>query len=225
MKPKRIILVRHGQSMGNVDKSIYGVLPDYQVPLTDAGELQAKLAGEEVKDLIHGETVHAYVSPYTRTRQTFAGIKSVIGDQIIKEVEDPRLREQDFGHMGVPENRDELINERDRYGTFYFRMPDGESGADVFDRMSTFFETMHRDFAKDDFADNCLIVSHGLAIRLFMMRWMHWSVEKFECAKNPWNCQVIVMERGDNGKYDITTDLGWYEKPRHEAIREKEAVQ
>ena len=30
-----------------------------------------------------------------------------------------------------------------------------------------------------------VIVTHGLTMRLFCMRWFHWSVEYFESLENP----------------------------------------
>jgi hypothetical protein len=35
--PFRIIIVRHGESEGNVDESAYARLPDWQINLTDKG--------------------------------------------------------------------------------------------------------------------------------------------------------------------------------------------
>ncbi|NQU29736.1 MAG: histidine phosphatase family protein, partial [Anaerolineae bacterium] len=93
------------------------------------------------------------------------------------------------------------------YSTFYFRIPDGESGADVFDRVSTFLETLHRDFRKPDFPENALIVTHGMTLRLFLMRWYHWTVEEFENIRNPKNCQIIVMEKQDDDKYELKAEL------------------
>lgn len=40
--------------------------------------------------------------------------------------------------------------------TFYFkRIPDGESAADVYDRVSDFFGTLHRDFEKIQVSIQC----------------------------------------------------------------------
>ena len=77
-----------------------------------------------------------------------------------------------------------MVN-RDAYGTFYYRISEGESGADVYDRVSDFFGTLHRDFEKPDFPANALIVTHGMTLRLFLMRWFHWTVEEFEQLANP----------------------------------------
>ena len=45
MKPKRIILIRHGESQANVDRYLFGQVPDYTIELTDKGHEQAKEAG------------------------------------------------------------------------------------------------------------------------------------------------------------------------------------
>ncbi|KAG0449485.1 hypothetical protein HPP92_027332 [Vanilla planifolia] len=48
--PKRIILVRHGESMGNLDTAAYTTTPDYKIPLTPLGFEQARrLASAYVK--------------------------------------------------------------------------------------------------------------------------------------------------------------------------------
>ena len=36
-RPRRIILVRHGQSQGNVDDKVYATVPDSQIALTERG--------------------------------------------------------------------------------------------------------------------------------------------------------------------------------------------
>ncbi len=65
MKPKNIILIRHGQSQANVDKAILAKIPDYACELTDLGWQQADLASHQIK-LFLGNTSGAakfYVSP------------------------------------------------------------------------------------------------------------------------------------------------------------------
>ena len=41
-RPRRIILLRHGQSLGNVDESAYVETADWRIPLTDLGRKQAQ---------------------------------------------------------------------------------------------------------------------------------------------------------------------------------------
>ncbi len=207
MKPKRIILVRHGQSEGNEDASNYETIPDYALNLTKLGHSQAVQAGQEILERIGSETVQAYISPYYRTRQTYEGIALVLKGAIKGCNEDPRMREQDWGHLRHPDDSRLLRVERNQYSLFYYRMKDGESGADVYDRVSVFFETMYRDFNKESFPENVLIVTHGMTLRIFLMRWLHWTVEEYEALDNPGNCQVIVMEQDEQGKYQLIEPL------------------
>ncbi len=207
MKPNRIILIRHGESEGNIDKDKYRTIPDYALNLTPKGIEQAQRAGHEIREIIREESVYVYLSPYFRTRQTFQNLRAGIEQNIARVIEDPRIRELDWGHLRHPNENEEISKQRDDFSTFYYRIPDGESGADVFDRVSTFMETLYRDFNKLDYPQNTMIVTHGLTLRLFLMRWYHWTVEEFENLSNPKNGQVVVMQKKSNGKYELVTKL------------------
>jgi len=182
-------------------------VPDYALNLTPEGIEQARQAGIEIKKLIGSETVYVYLSPYYRTRQTYETIKESIEANIVKTIEDPRIREQDWGHLRNPDVNEEIIKERGQFSTFYYRIPDGESGADVYDRVSTFLETLYRDFNKPEYPQNVLIVTHGMTLRLFLMRWFHWTVEEFENVRNPRNCQIVVMQQKPDKHYALVSEL------------------
>ena len=208
MKPKRILLVRHGESEGNVDPTVYGQKPDYALQLTSLGQEQARCCGVELQKILNGKPAMFYVSPFWRTRETFELLASQLDRALIKYREEPRIREQEWGHLRGMAERDAVMKARDAYGSFYFRIPDGESCADVYDRVTTFLETLHRDFAKTSFPENAVLVTHGMAIRLFLMRWFKWTVEEFEILANPVNCAIVIMELKPNGKYELKTPLG-----------------
>jgi len=209
MKPERIFIVRHGQSQGNVNREIYKTVPDYALQLTELGKIQAAQAGYSLSDYISYQSVQWYVSPFWRTRQTYLGIRSKMVTNSEKYYEDPRLREQEWNQkLGSREGyRDNEEVERDSYGHFYYRFNSGESCADVYDRMSDFFGTLFRDFEKKDFPRNAVIVTHGMTMRLLIMRWFHNSVEEFETWANPHNCEYLLLERGENEKYVLKTPL------------------
>jgi len=207
MRPKRIILIRHGNSEGNADRERYATTPDHPLNLTTEGEQQALQAGQAIKQLIGEETVPVYLSPYTRTRQTYQQISQSIAPIVDRILEDPRRREQDWGHLRPSDQNEEISQQRYNFSTFYYRIPDGESGADVYDRISTFLETMHRDFEEPDYPPNALIVTHGFAMRLFLMRWFHWSVEEFENLRNPRNCEIVVIELQPDNHYKLGDNI------------------
>ncbi|KAH0731561.1 hypothetical protein KY289_002749 [Solanum tuberosum] len=50
---------------------------------------------------------------------------------------------------------------------------------------------------------NLVIVSHGLASRVFLMKWFKWTVEQFEYLNNLGNCEFRVMELGGGGEYSL----------------------
>ncbi|XP_022719325.1 phosphoglycerate mutase-like protein AT74 [Durio zibethinus] len=214
--PKRIILVRHGESEGNLDTSAYSTTPDHKISLTEQGRAQACLAGSHLRDLVssHGSfpdwRVYFYVSPYERTRSTLREIgKSFSKKRVIGVREECRIREQDFGNFQVEERMKVIKETREKFGRFFYRFPEGESAADVFDRVSSFLESLWRDIDlnrlhNDPTQDlNLIIISHGLASRVFLMKWFKWTVEQFEHLNNPGNCEIRVMELGHGGEYSL----------------------
>ncbi|MBA0602694.1 phosphoglycerate mutase-like protein AT74 [Gossypium raimondii] len=216
MLPKHIILVRHGESEGNKDTSAYSTIPDHKISLTEHGRAQARLAGSRLRDLIssHGSSqdwrVYFYVSPYERTRSTLREIgKSFSKKRVIGVREECRIREQDFGNFQVEERMKATKETREKFGRFFYRFPEGESAADVFDRVSSFLESLWRDIDlnrlnNDPSQDlNLIIISHGLASRVFLMKWFKWTVEQFERLYNPGNCEIRVMELGRGGEYSL----------------------
>ena len=97
--------------------------------------------------------------------------------------------------------------ERGAYGIFYFNIENGESCANVFDRTSTFFEMVHNDFLQSDYPENVLIVTHGVTLRILLMRILNWRVEEFEDVYNPENCELFILEQNSEGDYELVTPL------------------
>lgn len=127
--------------------------------------------------------------------------------------EEPRLREQDWGNW---QDRDDVRLQkayRDAYGHFFYRFAQGESGADVYDRVGGFLESLFRSFEAPDHPPNVLIVTHGLAMRLFCMRWFHWTVAEFESLSNPGNAEMRMLVLGDDGKYALDRPFGRWREP------------
>lgn len=213
MKPKRIILIRHGESQANVNKYLFGSVPDYTIELTDFGREQAREAGKRLKELVQDESLYFYVSPFWRARSTFEGVASAFPRNQFEYSEEPRLREQEWGYLRCNEDFDKICRERREYGTFYYRIPGGEAGSDVYDRMNDLLGSLYRDFSDKDYPQNCVLVTHGLTIRLFIMRFFHLTVEEFELMIAPKNCSLVVLELQDDGHYRLTTELEYSKEP------------
>ncbi len=216
MKPKRIILVRHGESEANVDKYLFGKVPDYTIELTERGWEQAREAGRELKAVVGDESMYFYVSPFWRARSTFEGVAEAFPRGQFDYCEEPRLREQEWGYLRCNEDFDKICRERKEYGIFYYRIPGGEAGSDVYDRVNDLLGSMYRDFRAEDYPENCVLVTHGLTIRLFIMRYFHLTVEEFERMVAPKNCALVVLELQEDGSYKLRTEIIYSEEqPRY----------
>lgn len=218
MKSKRIFLIRHAQSAGNINRSLYKSVPDWKIELSDDGHKQASELGDRLsEELKNYGSVAVYTSPYKRTLQTWENILEKFKENriIVQSVkEDPRLREQEWGNLREFDGKtlEEVETERDAYGSFFYRFSHGESGADVYDRCTGFLSTLYRDFTKDNMPENVIIVTHGYTLRVLLMRWLHWSVHNFDTLKNPKNAEFFQLQfQEDTKKYQLIEQFPKYE--------------
>lgn len=195
--------------------------PNHKVCLTEQGHDQAKQAGLVLKEFLNHiendesgrnpKSLLFFTSPYLRARQTcqdiISGIDSVEGVEY-KVCEEARMREQDFGNFqSTPEEMDQIWEQRAHYGHFFYRIPHGESAADVYDRIASFNETLFRQFSKELFPNVLVLVTHGIWARVFLMKWFRWTYEEFESLRNIPHCQFLVMKQQTDGKYCLKTPL------------------
>ena len=235
-RPRVIIIIRHAQSEGNRNREIHQIVPDHRVKLTPEGVQQAEEAGRRLRSMLRpDDTLQFYTSPYRRTRETTDGIlKTLTADepgpspfprQSIKVWEEPRLREQDFGNFQPCSSAMERMwQERADYGHFFYRIPDGESAADAYDRVSGFNESLWRSFGEEDFPSVCVLVTHGLMSRVFLMKWFHWSVEYFEDLRNVNHTEFVIMKQSpDTGKYVLQNELRTWSELKRKLAQEKKS--
>ena len=97
-----------------------------------------------------------------------------------------------------------------------WRRPNAESSADVFDRVTQFWDKLFEDNGKGLLTDPsvkydmCLMVTHGLTIRLMLMCLFKWSVETFASVWNLGNCEHITLKKNAaEHKYELLGILGW----------------
>ena len=176
--------------------------------MTENGIRQAYEAGLKLKELVGNETMYFYVSPFWRTRSTFENIVRSFPRSQFEYSEEPRLREQEWGYLRTYAELKQLKRERKEYGIFYYRFPGGEAGTDVYDRINDLLGALHRDFQRENYPRNCILVTHSLAIRLFIMRWFHLTVEEFEQMLSPKNGQLVVLQLNEEtDDYELLTPL------------------
>ncbi|KAF8864030.1 phosphoglycerate mutase-like protein [Acephala macrosclerotiorum] len=199
--------------------------------LTNEGWTQAYDAGRHLRSLLRPtDTLHFFTSPYRRTRETTEGILATLTSDEpspspfprskIKVYEEPRLREQDFGNFQpCSAEMERMWQERADYGHFFYRIPNGESAADAYDRISGFNESLWRQFGEEDCASVCVLVTHGLMSRVFLMKWYHFSVEYFEDLRNVNHCEFLIMrKKEDSGKYILENNLRTWSDLKRERL-------
>ncbi|CCD22710.1 acid phosphatase DET1 NDAI_0A05550 [Naumovozyma dairenensis CBS 421] len=125
--------------------------------------------------------------------------------------DEPRIREQDFGNFQEVSSMQDVMKKRATYGHFFFRFPQGESAADVFDRVASFQETLFRHFEDKHSRkprDVIVLVTHGIYARVFLMKWFRWTYEEFESFTNVPNGSMMVMELDETAdRYKLRTVL------------------
>lgn len=187
----RLILLRHGESIGNLDESAFCRIPDHSMVLTTAGEGQARAAGKLLRGVLPSGPIDVFVSPYRRTWQTFHLLG--LDDHIHRVREEPRLREQDWGNLQEQTHQVRQRQERDAFGHFFYRLHSGESGADVYDRVTGFLSGLTAAMHDNHPDRTVLLVTHGLTMRLACMALMGWTVVQFEALSNPPNGDFRVL--------------------------------
>ena len=159
-----------------------------------------------------GARISAVVSPFERTQQTLYCMQQELQDEDGRGVHvryvhvDPRVREQEFGNFQAREDMQLHRETASEVGRFWYRRPTGESSADVYDRAATFWESVldghlspkdrfSRDKPSPD--DALVVVTHGLTMRLLLMRYFQWSPQTFDAVYNPGNADMWVLTKRD----------------------------
>ncbi|MEO8821383.1 MAG: 2,3-bisphosphoglycerate-dependent phosphoglycerate mutase [Ginsengibacter sp.] len=162
----KLILVRHGQSVWNLENRFTGWK---DVDLSPLGIEEAKAAGEKIKSV---KIDIAYTSALIRAKHTLEIIQDIAGLENIPVVEDKALNERMYGDL-------EGLNKADtaaKFGeeqvhiwrrSFDIAPPGGESLKDTYDRVIPYFKShIEKDLNK---GLTTLVVAHGNSLRALIM--------------------------------------------------------
>jgi len=209
--PKRLWLIRHGQSQGNIARdaaheaglSVIDLdLRDVDVPLSELGHQQAEAAGRWFAQLPPSERPEVLLSsPYVRARQTAEAICAAGGlaGEAKPTVLDERLREREFGvfdgltTQGIRERYPTEAEHRGKIGKFYHRPPGGESWADVILRLRSALNTINLQYAEK----NVAIVCHQvvvLCIRYILEELSEADILAIDKQEDILNCGICAFD-------------------------------
>jgi broad specificity phosphatase PhoE len=205
-KRPRIIICRHGESLEDVDNTVYDVLSDLEIPLTEKGRGQARNFGALLAQLLNGNPdVRFYTSPGIRNVQTLKIVLPLLPDQINASVEiDPLIVKQDWGHI-TAENRPGIEAERYKVGVLRYTFPTGESAAHLIKRLTEFKEKIFR--IQKETGCNIVILSHGFEFRVLLKIILGWNEGLFESFANLDNCEYRILTLEANRTYSLNKPL------------------
>ncbi|MGW4847974.1 histidine phosphatase family protein [Nocardia brasiliensis] len=160
--PAKLVLVRHGETEGNVAKLLDTKVPG--LPLTERGAAQAKTFGET---LLTPPRV-LFCSAALRARQTAGYIEAATG--VSATVLD-NLQEVQAGDLeGLHSEEAHLFFQRIyrawHEGDLDERIPGGESGNDILARFFPVIEDLRERYLSGSGEGDVLLVNHGAAMRL-----------------------------------------------------------
>jgi len=211
--PIDLVLVRHGQSEGNLAnyRSRGGDNHHFTAEfmqrvgamwrLTNKGRQDASVAGKWIRDNIGAKFGRYYVSEYVRAMET-AALLDLPDAQWYAEF---NLRERDWGDMEVltdDERRTRFTESlrRRELDSFYWTPPNGESLAQLSLRVDRIINTLHRECSER----KVIIVCHAEVMWVFRVRLERMSQKRFrelDESKNPHdrihNCQILHYTRND----------------------------
>lgn len=222
MGSKNIFLIRHGESVGNLDVTRYATDKDHNVALTEFGYQQAVNAGKFLKKYFeeHPELkekkIRIYYSPYLRTKQTLDGImegaEGALDKNKIIAREDSLLRERDYGIfslLGDNESRKKLFPVQYSFfeqliqqsGKFYARPPQGESPADTAIRTEIFKDKLMSSLERNDDADIAIVISHDAVLKCFEKNFFHKDVKWYESQPKFPNAGIKLLHQEGHKSY------------------------
>ena len=175
--PTRLVLVRHGESVGNIAATradregalrVDVATRDADTPLSERGREQARALGVWLADVPADERPEVvWCSPYLRARQTAELAMEAAGLDLPVRL-DERLRDRELGVLdrltwrGVQELHPEEAERRRHLGKMYHRPPGGESWADVALRVRSALG----DLQPRDAGRRVLVVVHDAVVML-----------------------------------------------------------
>jgi broad specificity phosphatase PhoE len=159
----RLVLVRHGQSLSNVERRLDTRPPGRD--LTDLGREQARTFAREWRHQI-GIVAHSVAA---RASQTAAeiGVETDLAPHELEGIHEVQVGELEDRNDDAAVEEFNTIYQRWHQGDLDVAMPGGETGRQVLDRYVPVITQLRLRHLDDDaWRGDVVVVSHGAAIRL-----------------------------------------------------------
>ena len=162
----KLVIVRHGQSLWNLANKFTGWV---DVDLSEAGEREAKKAGEKLKGM---KFDHAFTSALMRAQKTLDIILKETGQTDLNIEKDKALNERMYGDLqglDKDETRAKFGEEQVKIWrrSYDISPPNGESLKDTADRVLPYYHQHIEPLLKQ--GKDVIIAAHGNSLRALIM--------------------------------------------------------
>lgn len=161
-----LVIVRHGQSLWNLENRFTG---ETDIPLTELGREEARAAGEKLKKIPFAQ---GFTSVLQRAIDTMMLILEEAGQEQLPVTRSRALDERNYGRLQGLNKKDVAAS----YGeeqvalwrrSYAARPPGGESLADTAARVVPYYQSAVEPLLHD--GKDILVVAHGNSLRALMM--------------------------------------------------------
>lgn len=195
-----ILLIRHGETAGNVSKANYIDMSDEQMALTDVGRSQIVTLSGMIGPLLTESDAWS-LAPEPRCRESSAMLGC---DEQSNATVDKRLRAQSWGDLRFPGARAALEASGSWPSGLDVRFPGGETAREVLDRCRQVADELRVAELNSPCRVHC-VVTHGVVIRVLLAHWGGWSDERIESTPSvpPGSCLRVERDVSTDGQIGV----------------------
>ncbi|MBF4694032.1 alpha-ribazole phosphatase [Fusibacter ferrireducens] len=169
-----IYLIRHGETYANENSQFAGF---WDVELNEKGKIQAEVVAEKLKDTVFDKI---FVSDLQRAQNTCAAIAR---NRDVTPIVTENLREMNFGNWEGLKFEDIKARDPELLKQWFedykhFKVPGGESTAEMYERVTRFFKSVLSDYNTEE-PVNLLFVAHGGVIQALLSYVCHGALEGY----------------------------------------------
>lgn len=189
-KLKKLFVMRHAESLEDIDKTAYERVADEDMPLSDHGRDEAMAFGREfAQNLGLIKRIQLILSPSKRVLETANLIVSCMPPGIKWSLATEHLIEKQHWGNVTTQNRSQIERDRYREGVLRYKFPGGESGAEYLSRFDLFARRLKHTMDEQD-DDLFLVITHGFELRVLLKSLLEWSEDYFEMLAHPLHCEI-----------------------------------
>lgn len=223
-RPKRLFVMRHAESLEDIDKTAYERIADEDMPLSANGRKQAAEFGPRfISSFGSCKFLRLILSPSKRVLETAEILVSRFPVSVKWSLATESLiAKQNWGNVTI-HNRSEIERERYRTGVLRYHFPGGESGEEMLFRFDLFGKRLSKEMVELLMDEAVLIISHGFEMRVILKSLLGWTEDHFESLAHPQHCEIKRLAF-DRGSFVLLDEMVKYDHSRNPDFIRRQSV-